>query len=45
MTSPRLWCCMLALMAGAAQAQPAMNDQAKNVVGTWEFSNADRDKT
>ena len=45
MTSPRLWCCMLALMAGAAQAQPAMNEQAKNVVGTWEFSNADRDKT
>jgi len=36
---------MLALMAGAAQAQPAMNEQAKNVVGTWEFSNADRDKT
>jgi hypothetical protein len=31
---------------GAAQAQtpPTLGDSAKAVVGTWEFSNADRDK-
>jgi len=33
-------------LAGAVQAQaPAMTDAAKAMIGTWEFSNADRDKT
>ena len=39
-------------LASAAQSQaqaqaqaPAMSDSAKAVLGTWEFSNADRDKT
>ena len=33
-------------LAGAAQAQTAatLGESAKAVVGTWEFSNADRDK-
>jgi len=36
----------IALLVGAAQAQapPALGDSAKAVIGTWEFSNADRDK-
>ena len=34
------------LIAGAAQAQtpPTLGDSAKAIIGTWEFSNADRDK-
>jgi len=36
--------CLLAATIGVAQAQ-GMSDNAKAVVGTWEFSNADRDKT
>ena len=39
-----LLCCLFAL-ASVAQAQPALNEQAQNMIGTWEFSNADRDKT
>ena len=41
---------VVALAAGAAAAQPApeppgpLNDSAKGVLGTWEFSNAARDK-
>jgi hypothetical protein len=35
---------ILLALAGAAQAQ-ALNDSAKRMVGAWEFSNADRDKT
>ena len=36
----------VALASSAAQAQaPGMSDSAKAVLGTWEFSNADRDKT
>jgi hypothetical protein len=31
-------------MAGAAQAQAPLGDSAKAVIGSWEFSNADRDK-
>jgi hypothetical protein len=34
----------LLLAASSAGAQ-AINDQAKAMLGTWEFSNADRDKT
>jgi hypothetical protein len=39
----------LILMAGLigpalAQTQPPMGDSAKALIGTWEFSNADRDK-
>ena len=38
-----------ALMAGlmgsaSAQTPPALSDSAKALIGTWEFSNADRDK-
>jgi hypothetical protein len=35
---------ILVLAATGARAQ-AINDQAKAIIGTWEFSNADRDKT
>ena len=35
---------VLLLAATAARAQ-AINDQARAMLGTWEFSNADRDKT
>jgi hypothetical protein len=35
---------VLVMAAGAARAQ-AINDQAKAMIGTWEFSNADHDKT
>ena len=48
MKSLRLLGCVFVLAtAGAAQAQPApaLNEQAQNMIGTWEFSNADRDKT
>jgi len=30
--------------AGPAVSQPAMSDAAKAMIGTWEFSNADREK-
>ena len=40
-----LGCWLLLASAGSAQAQPALNEQAQNMIGTWEFSNADRDKT
>jgi hypothetical protein len=33
------------ILAAAGAAGQALNDQAKAMVGTWEFSNADRDKT
>jgi hypothetical protein len=36
------WLCMTA--ATMAQAPAALGDSAKAMVGTWEFSNADRDK-
>jgi hypothetical protein len=35
---------LLVLAAASATAQ-TINDQAKTMLGTWEFSNADRDKT
>jgi hypothetical protein len=36
---------MLGLPASAlAQPQPALNGQAQAMIGTWEFSNAERDK-
>jgi hypothetical protein len=39
-------CCALVGLAGAATAQtpPTLGESAKAVVGTWEFSNADRDR-
>jgi hypothetical protein len=37
--------CALALIAAPALAQaPPLGDSAKGLLGTWEFSNADRDK-
>ncbi len=33
------------IFAAAGASAQALNDQAKAMVGTWEFSNADRDKT
>lgn len=33
------------LAAGAGAAAQTINEQAKAMVGTWEFSNADRDKS
>ena len=39
---------LAAISAGAAAAQaqaPALNESAKAMIGTWEFSNADRDRT
>jgi hypothetical protein len=36
------WLCMTG--AAAAQAPATLGDSAKAMVGTWEFSNADRDK-
>lgn len=40
-----LGCLALCLVASAATAQtPPLGDSAKAIVGTWEFSNADRDK-
>ena len=33
-----------ALFAGFAQAQPVVSDAAREMVGGWELSNADRDK-
>jgi hypothetical protein len=35
---------VLTIAAASAAAQP-VNDQAKAMLGTWEFSNAERDKT
>src|SRR5581483_8455430 len=40
-----LGCGLVLATGGVAQAQPALNEQAQNMIGTWEFSNADRDKT
>jgi hypothetical protein len=37
-------CVIAALVAGPAMAQTAMTDSGKELLGTWEFSNADRDK-
>ena len=34
----------MAVSAAAAQTPPALGDSAKGLLGTWEFSNADRDK-
>jgi hypothetical protein len=37
---------LLAVCGGAlAQSQPPVSDAAKAMVGTWEFTNADRDKS
>jgi hypothetical protein len=36
---------LLAACCGAATAQQPLGDAAKAMVGTWEFTNADRDKT
>jgi hypothetical protein len=36
---------LVLLLAAAGVRAQAINDQAKAIVGTWEFSNADRDKT
>lgn len=37
---------ILVLLCGPARAQkPALNDSAQAMIGDWEFSNADRDKT
>src|SRR5689334_18959012 len=36
---------LLFLCAGVNAAAQSLNDQAKAILGTWEFSNADRDKT
>ncbi len=33
-----------AVLAGQAAAQTALNDAAKELLGTWEFSNSERDK-
>ena len=37
-------CVCAALAAGPALAQATLGDSAKAVLGTWEFSNADRDR-
>src|SRR3954453_22747983 len=34
----------LALSLGRAQPAPSVSDAAKDIVGAWEISNADRDK-
>ena len=34
----------LAAFSGGAAAQSGLNDAAKAMIGTWEFSNADREK-
>jgi hypothetical protein len=34
----------LAAFGGSAAAQSGLNDAAKAMIGTWEFSNADREK-
>jgi hypothetical protein len=36
---------LLLFCAGANASAQSLNDQAKTMLGTWEFSNADRDKT
>jgi len=36
---------LLFVCAGASAFAQSLNDQAKAILGTWEFSNADRDKT
>ena len=36
---------VLLVLAAASAAGQTINDQAKTMIGTWEFSNADRDKT
>ena len=35
---------LTALLGDGAAAQPALSDAAKAMLGTWEFSNADREK-
>ncbi|MBV9347743.1 MAG: AprI/Inh family metalloprotease inhibitor [Pseudolabrys sp.] len=51
MTLPRRAACIAALLLwpalGFAQQQPApaLNESARGMVGNWEFSNADRDRT
>ena len=52
MICPVVICLAAAYAIGAALAQapppvpsPALGESAKKVIGTWEFSNADRDKT
>ena len=43
----RLIVALIALCLGgvaSAQTPPAIGESAKAVLGTWEFSNADRDK-
>ena len=43
--------CIVALIAlclagtASAQAPPQLGESARRVVGSWEFSNADRDRT
>ena len=47
MSKGRIILCALALFAAPAalgQTPPALGDSAKAVLGSWEFSNADRDK-
>lgn len=39
-----LFACVLFAIGPAAAQAPAIGDSAKKVIGTWEFSNADRDK-
>lgn len=42
-----IFACLLAVSVGSVRAQtppPALSDNAKALLGTWEFSNADRDK-
>ena len=36
---------LLFVCAGVSAPAQSLNDQAKAILGTWEFSNADRDKT
>jgi hypothetical protein len=45
MNALRCFFCVVALvLAGPAAAQPALTGQAQAMIGTWEFSNAERDR-
>lgn len=44
MTRAVLFAMLVTVSAASAQAPPTLGDSAKAVIGSWEFSNADRDK-
>jgi len=44
MTRAVLFAMLVSVSAASAQTPPTLGDSAKAVIGTWEFSNADRDK-